>query len=152
MPKFSERSLKRLATCEDDLRILMLEAVKHIDITIIYGHRTPEEQFELFKKGRRISRGEWLIEDRSKIVTYKDGFKNRSKHNRYPSYAVDIAPYPIDWKDYQRFTMLGAFIMGLAEKMYQYGEIKNRIVWGADWDSDWNIKEHSLIDYPHFQI
>ena len=26
------------------------------------------------------------------------------------------------------------------------------LVWGADWDGDGNIIEHSLRDYPHYEL
>ena len=40
MPSFSKTSLDRLDGCHADLRNLMLEVIKHIDITVLEGHRS----------------------------------------------------------------------------------------------------------------
>ena len=60
--------------------------------------------------------------------------------------AVDVAPYPIDWNDRERFTYFAGYVMGIAAKM----GIKLR--WGGDWDRDHNLKENSFDDLPHFEI
>ena len=41
MPKFGKQSLDRLATCDERIQKVMNEAIKHIDIVILYGYRTP---------------------------------------------------------------------------------------------------------------
>lgn len=51
-------------------------------------HRTPNEQFDIFKKGRTFKNGAWV--KTGEVVTYKDGFVNKSRHNYLPSTAVDI--------------------------------------------------------------
>jgi len=52
MPTYSNPSEMKLLTCEKDLQVLFQEVIKYFDNTILYGHRTPEEQLELFEKGR----------------------------------------------------------------------------------------------------
>ena len=75
-----------------------------------------------------------------------------SKHNSYPSKAVDIAPYPIDWNNRKRFILLGGYVEGIAKMLKEKGIIDSNIVWGADWDSDNYMNDHTFIDLPHFQV
>lgn len=44
-----------------------------------YIKRSPEEQFRLFKIGRELREGNWVIVDKNKVVTYKDGSKNQTE-------------------------------------------------------------------------
>ncbi len=143
MPKFSQKSLKKLYTCHPDLQEVFQEVVKHFDCTIISGHRSSEEQRELYKKGRSIS---------GPKVTYKDGYNKRSKHNYYPSLAVDVVPYPIDSKNTDRMKLFIGFVLGIATELKEQGIIFHEIVSGIDWDKDTFIHDHEFQDHPHFQM
>lgn len=150
--------MTKLMTCHRDIQAVMNEAIKHYDFSVLFGTRTPEEQFELFKKGRRVVIGDgsdpnnYEIYKKSEVVTFKDGFIKKSRHNYYPSKAIDIAPYPIDWKDLNRFYFLAGHILLIADQMLRQGKITHNLVWGADWDDDRDFKDHIFMDYPHFQI
>jgi D-alanyl-D-alanine carboxypeptidase len=61
-----------------------------LSIKPISGHRTPQQQFELFKKGRMAVDGHWVVKNEKTIITNKDGFENLSRHNFLPSLAVDF--------------------------------------------------------------
>lgn len=126
MPKFSVKSINKLATCDERLQEILLDVVKHYDCTILEGHRSIERQAELYKSGR------------SKVKL--------GKHNADPSLAVDVAPYPVDWEDRERFLSFGSFLKGVALTK----GIKIR--WGADWDSDWDFKDQSFDDLVHFEL
>ena len=128
MPSFSEASARRLAQCDPRLPRLFNEAVKHFDCTVITGHRGKAEQEEMVRTGR------------SK-VHWPDG-----KHNTVPSLAADVAPYPIDWEDRERFTLFAGFVKGLAVSM----GIKIR--WGGDWDGDTEVLDNGFDDLPHFEL
>jgi len=136
MPKFGERSSNNLKSVHADLQIIMNEAVKHFDFTVLEGHRTVERQNELFHQGK------------SKI----DGIKKLGKHNHLPSLAVDVAPYPIDWNDKPRFYYLAGLIKGIASELLAKGEISHRVRWGGDWDSDGKFNDQTFIDLPHFEL
>lgn len=135
MPKFSKASLAKLETCHEDLQKVMHEAIKYIDFTVIYGHRSPEEQFELYKKGRKLVDGKWVKVGAT--VTNLDGKNKKSNHNTNPSKAVDIAPYPIDWNNIQRFKDLAGVVKKAAET------VGVQIQWGGDW---------KMRDYPHYEV
>jgi len=144
MATFSKASLAKVATCHPDLQKVLHEAINHYDFTVLFGHRTPEEQLKLFKQGRKLHNGVWVKV--GKTVTDKDGTVKKSKHNYKPSLAVDIAPYPVNWNNLDRFHKLKAVVFKAAKK------VGVSLVWGADWDGDGDIKEHSLQDYPHFEL
>ena len=128
MPRFSKKSLSKLETCDKRLQDLFLRVVKKFDCTIIEGHRSKDRQNKLFDEGK------------SKLK-YPKG-----KHNAIPSKAVDVAPYPIDWNDRERFTYFAGYVVGIA---YQMGL---KIRWGGDWDMDTQVKDNNFDDLPHFEI
>lgn len=135
MYKFSKRSLNNLATAEEKLQLLFNEVIKEIDCTVIYGHRTPEEQFELFKQGREKKDGWWVKV--GKTVTNLDGSIKKSKHNYFPSKAVDVVPFPLDWNNIESFKNLAVIIKKKAKELNI----------GVEWGGDWQMK-----DYPHWQV
>ncbi len=135
MPNFSQRSLDRLATCHDDIQKVMNEAIKHFDFTVLSGFRSPKEQLELYKQGREFKDGQWVKV--GKTVTNVDGVNVKSNHNYSPSRAIDIAPYPIDWNNIERFEKMAVIVMQCAKQLGV--ELK----WGGDW---------RLRDYPHFEL
>lgn len=136
MPKFSKRSQDNLATADNKLQQLFNEVIKDYDCTVIYGHRTPEEQFELFKQGREKKDGWWAKV--GPTVTNLDGHNKKSKHNYLPSKAVDVVPFPLDWDDIDSFKALAEVVKKKAK------ELGIDVQWGGDWTS--------FKDYPHWEI
>ena len=128
MPRFGRRSKERLATCHEDLIKVFNEVIKHVDCSIICGHRGEEDQNNAVVSGH------------SK-VRYPNG-----RHNKIPSNAVDVAPYPIDWDDLERFTLFAGFVLGIAKSM------NIDLIWGNDWDGDFQTKDTNFRDYPHFEL
>lgn len=149
MPRFGKKSKAVVKTCSRNLQRIVHVAIQLMDFSALVGHRTPKKQFELFKKGRKLLDGEWVIEDRKKLVTKIDGFKKKGKHNYEPSQAIDIAPHPIDWSDkpkaIARFYLLAGVILTLAWLM----GVKLR--WGGDWDGDWDLSDQNFDDLGHFE-
>lgn len=128
MPKFGRSSRDKLQTCCLELRMVFERVVQEVDCTILEGHRGEERQNMLFDMGQ------------SK-VRYPDG-----KHNSTPSKAVDVAPYPIDWDNRERFILFAGYVLGVAESM------GITLRWGGDWNRDWDTTDHSFFDGPHFEI
>jgi len=129
MPKFGNASLARLETCHPDLQKVLLKAIEDgPDFTILCGHRGQEEQDRAVAEGK--SKTPWPT----------------SKHNTQPSVAVDIAPYPIDWDDRNRFCILAGYVMGVAAAMGV------KICWGGDWDRDYSEADERFRDLPHFEL
>jgi len=128
MPRFSAQSEERLATCDERLQRVMREVVKHFDCTVLEGHRGQAAQDEAFRTGR--SKKQWP----------------NGEHNKQPSMAVDVAPYPINWKDEKRFYYFAGYVMAVALSM----DITLR--WGGDWDRDTDVRDQTFFDLVHFEI
>ncbi|MBT7930037.1 M15 family metallopeptidase [Candidatus Peregrinibacteria bacterium] len=124
MPRFGSRSRRRLKGVDTKLVNVLNETIKLMDITVIEGVRSKKRQAELLKKG-------------ATKVKY-------SKHME--GKAVDVAPYPIQWKDRERFHYMGGIIRGVASQM----GVKVR--WGGDWDSDGEIKDNNFDDLVHIEL
>jgi peptidoglycan L-alanyl-D-glutamate endopeptidase CwlK len=115
------------------LQKLFEEVVKHFDCTVIQGHRGEKEQNQAYDAGRSKLR-------------YPDG-----KHNASPSRAVDVAPYPVDWEDRDRFHYFSGFVMGMATRLEKkVPTLKLR--WGGDWDQDTEVKDNRFDDLVHFEL
>jgi peptidoglycan L-alanyl-D-glutamate endopeptidase CwlK len=128
MPKFGSTSKRRLSTCEKDLQLLFKEVVRGFDCTIVCGHRGEEAQNEAYKRG-------------NSKVKYPHG-----RHNANPSRAVDVAPYPIDWTDRDRFHYFAGYVKGIASQM------GIDVIWGGDWDNDTDLKDNGFDDLVHFEL
>lgn len=128
MPQFSKLSEQRLSTCDPRLQSIMREAIKLVDFTVLCGHRSQEEQDDAVRHGK--SKLRWPL----------------SKHNAMPSKAVDVAPYPVDWKDTARFARLFGLIECIAK---QHGVV---IRWGGDWDRDGYTSDEKFLDMPHVEL
>jgi len=124
MYKFGKRSRKRLEGVDAKLVNVLNELIKIMDVTVIEGLRSAERQKELLAKG-------------ATKVKY-------SKHME--GKAVDIAPYPIDWEDRERFHYMGGMVRGIAKAL------NLKVRWGGDWDSDGEIKDNSFDDLVHIEI
>ena len=128
MPRYSRSSRNQLATCDKGLQDLFNEVIKTFDCTIIEGHRNQVEQDEAYYGGHSQLR--WPL----------------GKHNAYPSRAVDVIPYPIDWEDRERMSFFAGYVLATARAK------GIDIRWGGDWDSDTQLKDNSFDDLVHFEL
>jgi len=128
MPEYSQTSKKRLATCHPDIQRVFDVVIQSFDCTIICGHRGQVSQDKAYKTGK--SKVRWP----------------NSKHNREPSEAVDVAPYPINWDDRERFILMAGYILGVATKM----DIPLR--WGGDWNRNFILSDEDFHDLAHFEL
>lgn len=126
--RFSNRSKHMLGSCDPRIQDLFNDVIEVYDCKVLEGHRIREHQDHLYQIG--MSRVQ---------------FPN-SLHNSYPSMAVDVAPYPIDWNDRERFVAFGSFVRGIAHAK------KLSIRWGGDWDQDFDLKDQIFMDLVHFEI
>ena len=125
---FGKKSLERLAECEAPLQLLMLRVLEASDqdLTILCGKRGEAEQNAAYAAGN------------SKLKYPK------SKHNKSPSQAVDVAPYPVNWKNIDAFRKLGLLVI---------------LTWGGfttaekeGWELSWGGSWEKFRDYPHFEL
>ena len=129
--KFSNRSIDKINTCHESLRELVYKAMDYqrFDIVVIEGHRSDERQGELKRKNlSKKSAGE-------------------SKHNYFPSLAIDLMPSPTTkWDDIETFKRFGEFIIGVA------AGLDILIRWGGDWDMDGKTNDQKFNDYVYFEL
>lgn len=127
MNKFSKRSAEILSSCDIKLEKVFTEVLQVCDCSILCGHRTEKEQNS--------------IPGTNTQVKFPD-----SKHNSYPSKAVDATPYPYDEDDRERFSYFAGIVIGVGASMGV------RIRWGGDWDSDNELKDNNFDDLMHFEL
>ena len=128
MPKFGKRSKERLVTCENRLQDVFNEVIKIVDCSILEGHRSKDRQNKLYEEGKTK-------------VRYPNG-----RHNASPSNAVDVAPYPIDWDDRERFHLFAGFVLGVDNRM------GITLRWGGDWNMNFEVDDNKFDDFPHFEL
>ena len=151
MPNFNQRSIDNLKTCDFLLQNLFNEVIQRIDCSVICGHRGKEEQNEAFDK-------------KASKVRYPD-----SKHNSFPSMAVDVYPYPYDWEagrwsieklvdemrvysiDHEAGASMLARVLKNMQDFYFFGGMVKGIAWElgikVTWGGEWSWK-----DLPHWQV
>jgi hypothetical protein len=124
MPRFGRRSKEKLKGVNTKLVNVANEIIKIMDITVIEGLRSKERQEGLVAQGKSKTRFSKHIEGK----------------------AIDIAPYPIDWNDRERFHYMGGMARGIGHVL------GIDIRWGGDWDSDGEIKDNSFDDLVHIEL
>ena len=131
---YSKISKVRLNECHRDIQVVFTEVLKTFDHSIICGTRGEQEQTVAFESG--FSKVEYP----------------NSMHNSYPSMAVDVLPYPIDWKDEKRMIYFAGFVMATAIRLKEEKKISHNLRWGGDWDRDLELKDNKFQDYPHYEL
>lgn len=127
--RFSQRSMANLLTCDERLQALFEYVVSDFDCSVICGKRDQEAQERAFHEGRSLAQ------------------YGQSPHNTEPlSMGVDVAPYPIEWDNTDRFIYFGGFVLGVAHML----EIP--LVWGGDWNGNRDRTDQSFNDLVHFEI
>lgn len=125
---FSQEEEKILATVDPRLVAVVRAAHARMPLRVIEGYRNEARQNKLFNEGKTKLR-----------------FPN-SKHNTFPSLAIDIAPLPVDFKNIQRFVDLSVIMFQEAKKRGV------RLRWGGDWNRNNDWRDEKFLDMPHYEI
>jgi hypothetical protein len=128
MPNFSNRSKTKLKEADLRLQKILEKAIEIVDFTVLTGHRGKEEQNKAYEGGF------------SKLRYPK------SKHNSNPSLAVDITPFPIDFKNTRAFYYLAGVVKAIAYNM------NIQVTWGGDWDGDDDFRDNKFNDLVHYEL
>lgn len=134
MPKFSQSSFSKLATCHIDLQVLFYEVIKSFDCQILAGYRNKDDQDYDFNHGK--SKLSWP----------------HSKHNSQPSMAVDVAPYPVDFDARGRLYFFAGYVLGIANQLKDDGKMTHAVRYGGDWNGDKDLKDQTFNDLVHFEL
>lgn len=116
-----------LAQAHPKLQAVVRRAAAHVDITVIEAHRNRADQEKAFRSG-------------NSKVHYGD-----SAHNYIPSLAVDIGPWPLNWKDLDGFKKLQPVMFAAAV------EESVALRWGGDFNMD-GKRNDSFVDLPHYEL
>lgn len=119
---FGSRSRIQLETCHPALQAVARRALElsSVDFIVTEGYRGREAQEQAFANGFSLLHF------------------GQSPHNHAPSLALDVVPYPVDWKDIAKFEAIAVAFKQAA------GELGVALQWGGDF--------HRFVDRPHFQI
>jgi peptidoglycan L-alanyl-D-glutamate endopeptidase CwlK len=125
--QLSKNSLDKLKGVHPKLVQLILTAIKTspIDFCVTCGVRSLTDQQAAFKSGH------------SKC----DGIIKKSNHQIKADglgHAVDLAPYPVNYKDTKKFDELAIHIKSVAKTL------GIKIIWGGDFKS--------IVDKPHYEL
>lgn len=127
MPAFGTQSRKALKTCDPDIQAVLNEAIKHVDFSVVWGHRGMEEQNRAFNEGK--SQRRWPT----------------SNHNSLPSQAVDVVPYPTGYNSLPEFYELATYIYAACIKLGV------RLEWGGHW-KNFTGKGDNDRDWAHWEL
>lgn len=129
MARFGALSLQRLHGAHPELQRLMHECIKQYDFMILDSQRGRKAQEAAFNK------------DASKVHF------GHSAHNWTPSVALDIAPYPLDWKATGDFIELQIHVVRpTAERL------GIPIRQGLDWNRNGILTDERFRDFPHVEL
>lgn len=145
---FGSTSLGRLATVHPKLQQVVTRALElsPIDFMVLEGKRTPERQRELYGQGRTTAQctAAGISVKYAKPHLQKVTWTLNSNH--FTGRAVDLVPFPVDWKDVAKFDAIAKAMNAAAV------ELGIGIRWGADWDDDGKPREKGESDSPHFEL
>jgi peptidoglycan L-alanyl-D-glutamate endopeptidase CwlK len=139
MPALSDFSLVNLATCDIPIQRVVKVVALEYDVRVLEGRRSWDRQDQLFLEGRSKKKGGGSKHNPPKLP---DGTEDM----RWLSLAVDIAPYPIDWEDTNRFVYLAGLMIGVGRQM------GFNLRWGGNFNENYVILEKgSFLDLNHFE-
>lgn len=98
---------------------------------LVSAHRTPGDQFKLFKQGRIFKNGSWV--KAGAVVTHLDGFIKKSRHNNLPCTAFDVGIFKNN-----------AYLGDSAH----YKHVSEGKKFGLEWGGDWA----RFKDTPHLEM
>lgn len=139
MPELSEFSLNNLKTCRPEIVETITFVAMEYDIRVLEGRRSWARQAERLAQGKSTKAPG---ESKHNPPKLPDGTEDQN----WLSDAVDVAPYPIDWKDARRFIYMAGLIIGIGRALgYDFR-------WGGNWNEDQIfIDDQNFDDLPHIE-
>jgi len=128
--KWSARSQAIRDQLCPELQGMVDALLTYMDVSLTTGHRTEKAQNALYPKYTQ--------------VRWPD-----SKHNRFPSVAVDLQPYPYPDNENDLRAALG-YMAGLC---YIIAEAQGfQIRWGGDWNRNGSVTDNGFDDLFHIEV
>lgn len=127
MPQFGTKSRAKRDQCTVKSQGVLNEAIKHVDFSVVTGHRDMATQNEAHANGR--SQLQWP----------------NSRHNSLPAEAFDIIPYPSGWDaTWEEWYELATYILVAA------AEQGVPLEWGGHW-KNFTGQGDKDRDWAHFE-
>jgi peptidoglycan L-alanyl-D-glutamate endopeptidase CwlK len=121
----------KLASLDMRLQHVLLEALSVVRFTLIWGFRGEGDQNAAYNDVPPRSFQKWPD----------------SKHNKLPSLAVDVAPFPgLYSRPPQDFYFLAGIIKGVG------AQLGIPLVSGCDWDGDGETQDQRFHDLGHIEL
>ena len=135
---YSHSSLKHLLTCHYVIQFLFTRVLKGFDHSIVEGYRGEELQNRYFR-------------DNKSKVKWPDSLHNHTTKGGKPnSLAVHALPYPIDWRDRDRFHYFAGYVKRMAE------DFTIELRWGGDWKGNNLLNKNNYTkpfdDLAHWEV
>lgn len=111
-----------------------------VDVSAICGHRNKADQTKVFESGN--SQVEWPC----------------SKHNSFPSEAIDFQPYPMPRPKNKKFTALekaklyATYATFYGVMVCEASHMGIKLRGGIDWDKDGDFFDQSFDDLGHIEL
>lgn len=134
---YSNTSLEKLAQAHPDIQIVCNELINVMDVSVLCTYRSEQEQNDCYSRGASKLRFPY------------------SRHNRKPSLAIDLQPYPRPLEDKElrlECCLMAGYFLGIAYLLRSQGIIKSHFRWGGDWNQNNKISDESFSDMFHFEI
>lgn len=130
MSSFGRKSQKVRSELHPIWVEILDEAIKsdYFDFSLIEGYRSDEQQEIEYKSGNSHARA------------------GESAHNYFPSFGIDLIPYPSGYKDGQAMLLLAGHIISTAERL------GHKVTNGSDWDRDGMVIDTNFKDFWHFEL
>jgi peptidoglycan L-alanyl-D-glutamate endopeptidase CwlK len=132
LAKLGAGSIAELGTCHEDLQRIVRLVVSRLpppyDLKVVCGWRDKAAQEAAFAAGNTTKHFP------------------ASHHNVYPSRAVDLVMYPVDWSD----VKMAAFLAGAM--FCAASELGLHLRWGGDWNRNGKTTDETFGDLPHFEL
>lgn len=134
--------LLKLQKVDPSLRVLAIEVDKHWKLRVLEGLRTTSRQAELVAKGFSKTMNSKHLTGRA-VDLAPEGYVWPRPPPPEPATREQLDGWMVEWGTWHAF---GGFVMGTAAKL----GIPLR--WGLDWNGNWNFKEETFRDAPHFEL
>ena len=128
--KWSARSQAVRDQLCPELQGLVDDLLVYMDVSLTTGHRTENAQNDLYPKYTKV---QWP----------------NSKHNSFPSLAIDLQPYPYPDNENDLRAGLG-YMAGLARCIAESRGFQIR--WGGDWNRNGDVTDNNFDDLFHIGV
>ena len=155
---WSKSSQAKIAQLDSRMQLVLnkyITLARH-DSTIVEGHRSDEQCYINFGKGRTAAQciaGDCPVKYAQPHLSKVTWLGHALSSNHRGGKAVDLYPYPVSLVLGRPDKEWLPLFKEIAEDMKKAAdEVGVRIRWGADWDGDGKAHERGETDNPHFEI